>query len=163
MIRHVSSYMLNYYIPTGLMVIISFAAFVIPASHEGLIGRVASLVTLVLVVMGIFNTAKSNLPVSDCPNYIEIWMIVCILFILAAFAQSIFVFLILRSRILERRHKVSTEYKFPMDSEAGSEANNYSVNNEKILQKIDCMSFIIFAIFFFLFNVSFWLITMAYY
>ena len=67
-IRHVSFYLLNYHIPTGLMVIMSFASFIIPASDEGLLGRIALLVTLVLVVTGIFNTAKSNLPASDVPN-----------------------------------------------------------------------------------------------
>ena len=33
--RHITFYVLNYYIPTGLMVIISFASFAIPASSEG--------------------------------------------------------------------------------------------------------------------------------
>ena len=170
--RHVTFYVLNYYIPTGLMVIISFASFAIPASHEGLLGRIAFLVTLVLVVMGIFNTAKSNLPASDVPNYIEIWIIVCILFILGAFSQTILVFSLITSNVFQTRYKRSQIMITPIDEANKMEDERIkakSINSienshsdeeqEKMLKKIDNISFLIFMLCFFLFNISFWLIT----
>ena len=140
--------------------------------------------------MGIFNTAKSNLPSSDVPNFIEIWMIFCILFILGAFTQSTFIFLILRSKILEGKYKVSISPPSPsskdttvetMEEKMKAESNNskehvnvnswmgcknllqknVEMDQDKIIEIIDFISFVFFSTFFLLFNVFFWSLTMT--
>merc|ERR1712012_1104668 len=61
--RHVSHYIINYYLPSGLFVVVSWISFLVPA--DIIPGRMALLVTLFLVLVNIFNTVTTNTPKAE--------------------------------------------------------------------------------------------------
>lgn len=83
--RHVSHYIINYYLPSGLFVVVSWISFLVPA--EIIPGRMALLVTLFLVLVNIFNTVTTNTPKAEGLTAIEAWMLSCILFVFATLAE----------------------------------------------------------------------------
>ena len=82
--RHYMKYLYEYYIPSGLFVIVSWISFLIPL--EDVTGKMALLITLFLVLTNIFNTVITSSPNTEGLTAISAWMIVCILFIFAALA-----------------------------------------------------------------------------
>lgn len=83
--RHVSHYIINYYLPSGLFVVVSWISFLVPA--EIIPGRMALLVTLFLVLVNIFNTVTTNTPKAEGLTAIEAWMLSCILFVFASLIE----------------------------------------------------------------------------
>ena len=61
--RHVSHYIINYYLPSGLFVVVSWISFLVPP--DIIPGRMALLVTVFLVLINIFNTVTSKIPKAD--------------------------------------------------------------------------------------------------
>ena len=159
--RHFSFYLFNYYLPTGLFVVISWAAFAIPSTGEGLLGRIALLVTLFLVVTNIFNAAKSNLPRADEPNYIEIWIMFCLLFLLGTFVQTTVIFVILRLRVLGGLVKLGQVYPMGEKNELSwrvmSDFERLASEEHKV-KIIDSLSCVISVIAFLMFNLWFWIV-----
>ena len=85
--RHFLSYIITYYLPSGLFVAVSWISFLIPPdivpgravldikdAHQ-IIGRMALLVTLFLVLVNIFNNVTTNSPKAEGLTAIEIWML----------------------------------------------------------------------------------------
>ena len=83
--RHVSTYIITYYLPSGLFVIVSWISFLIPM--EVVPGRMSLLVTLSLVLVNIFNTVTTNTPKAEGLTAIEAWMLACILFVFGALVE----------------------------------------------------------------------------
>merc|ERR1719154_327131 len=83
--RYVSTYIITYYLPSGLFVIVSWISFLIPM--DVIPGRMALLVTLFLVLVNIFNNVTTNTPKAEGLTAIEAWMLACILFVFAALAE----------------------------------------------------------------------------
>merc|ERR1711874_522483 len=83
--RHVSHYLITYYLPSGLFVIVSWISFVVPP--DIIPGRMALLVTLFLVLVNIFNTVTTNTPKAEGLTAIEAWMLSCILFVFGALIE----------------------------------------------------------------------------
>lgn len=83
--RHVSHYLITYYLPSGLFVIVSWISFVVPP--DIIPGRMALLVTLFLVLVNIFNTVTTNTPKAEGLTAIEAWMLSCILFVFGALVE----------------------------------------------------------------------------
>ena len=83
--RYVSTYIITYYLPSGLFVIVSWISFLIPM--EVIPGRMALLVTLFLVLVNIFNTVTTNTPKAEGLTAIEAWMLACILFVFGALIE----------------------------------------------------------------------------
>ena len=77
--RHFTSYIITYYLPSGLFVVVSWISFLIPPDIVP--GRMALLITLFLVLVNIFNNINSNSPKAEGLTAIEIWMLACILFV----------------------------------------------------------------------------------
>ena len=77
--RHFMSYIITYYLPSGLFVVVSWISFLIPPDIVP--GRMALLITLFLVLVNIFNNINSNSPKAEGLTAIEIWMLACILFV----------------------------------------------------------------------------------
>lgn len=92
------SYIITYYLPSGLFVVVSWISFlippdIVPGMHGILIvekidlfeidfsGRMALLITLFLVLINIFNNITTNSPKAEGLTAIEIWMLACILFV----------------------------------------------------------------------------------
>ena len=114
--RHVMSYIITYYLPSGLFVVVSWISFLIPPdivpgiqdyiiyskwhilfitkciSYRlrnftiSFLGRMALLITLFLVLINIFNNITTNSPKAEGLTAIEIWMLACILFVFGKYA-----------------------------------------------------------------------------
>ena len=61
--RHLSHYLITYYLPSGLFVVVSWISFLIPP--EIVPGRMSLLVTLFLVLVNIFNNITTNTPKAE--------------------------------------------------------------------------------------------------
>ena len=84
--RYVSTYITTYYLPSGLFVILSWISFLIPAG--AIAGRTTLLVVSFLVLVNISNTVAAVAPrVTSCLTALEVWMVVCILFVFAALIE----------------------------------------------------------------------------
>ena len=95
--RKVAHYMITYYLPSSLFVVVSWASFLIPSDDIQAIfgfwqifvdepmytlqGRMALLITLFLVLVNIFNAITTNSPKADGLNALQAWVIACIFFI----------------------------------------------------------------------------------
>lgn len=86
--RHVSHYIINYYLPSGLFVAVSWISFLVPS--DIIPGRMALLVTLFLVLVNIFNTVTTNTPKAEGLTAIEAWMLACILFVFGTLTEYAF-------------------------------------------------------------------------
>ena len=71
--RKVSHYIITCYLPSGMFVIVSWISFLIPP--EVVPGRMALLVTLLLVLINIFNNVTSITPNTDGMTAIGSWML----------------------------------------------------------------------------------------
>jgi len=83
--RHISHYLITYYLPSGLFVVVSWISFVVPP--DVIPGRMALLITLFLVLVNIFNTVTTNTPKAEGLTAIEAWMLSCILFVFGALVE----------------------------------------------------------------------------
>ena len=107
--------------------------------------RLGLLITIFLVVINLFNSAKYNLPYSETPNFIMIWIIICLLFILATFLQTTIMFTLLRFNI------------FTKDIVENLDKPNTEEIEEAWVKTIDIYSLILLAISFFAFNLYFYI------
>ena len=83
--RHASTYIFMYYLPSGLLVVVSWISFLIPVNV--IPGRMILLVTAFLVLVNIFNTLTADTPKAEGPTAIVAWMFACILFVFGAFIE----------------------------------------------------------------------------
>merc|ERR1711953_771879 len=83
--RHASTYIITYFLPSGLFVLVSWISFLIPMEEIG--GRMGLLVILFLLLVNIFNTVATNTPKAECLTAIEVWMLACILFVCGALVE----------------------------------------------------------------------------
>lgn len=83
--RYVSHYIITYYLPSGLFVVVSWISFVVPP--DVIPGRMALLITLFLVLVNIFNSVTTNTPKAEGLTAIEAWMLACILFVFGALVE----------------------------------------------------------------------------
>ncbi len=79
------SYIITYYLPSGLFVVVSWISFLIPPDIVP--GRMALLITLFLVLINIFNNITTNSPKAEGLTAIEIWMLACILFVFGSLIE----------------------------------------------------------------------------
>ena len=87
-------YIFNYFIPSGLFVMISWVSFVIPP--DSVPGRVALLITTLLVLVNIANTVFSVSPAADAINALQQWVFICISFVFVTVVEYGFVLCLLR-------------------------------------------------------------------
>ena len=80
--RYTSKYLINYYLPSVIFVVLSWASFFIPPDIVP--GRMSLLVTLLLVLINQFGTVVDEQPPNQSPTAITIWFINCILFVACA-------------------------------------------------------------------------------
>ena len=88
---------LSYYIPSFIIVLVSWINFVIPP--EIIPGRMGMLVTLLLVLVNLFGSIIHTQPPSKSPTFLAIWIIACICFV----AMALFSYAFLLSKL---RHQV---------------------------------------------------------
>ena len=139
--RHV----INYYLPSFLFVAVSWISFIIPI--ENVPGRMALLVTLILVLVNMFLHSMEAQPRSII-SMVSLWIVFCIFFILAAFAAY--------GALL---------YMYVNDSSVSPSSDSIKSLTTTLkslkaisLQKKDRIYLMTFPLSFLLFNVSYWTI-----
>ena len=88
--RNYNKHILSYYLPSLLIVVLSWVSFVIPP--EVIPGRMALLITLVLVLVNMFGTVIDQRPPTKT-TVLDIWMIGCLISVsgtLMAYAALLF-------------------------------------------------------------------------
>ena len=80
--RKMAFYIITYYFPTGMFVIVSWISFLVPP--ESVPGRMTILVTVFLCLVNIFNSITSKIPKADGLTAIEAFIIICIIFVFGA-------------------------------------------------------------------------------
>lgn len=131
--RRMSHYMITYYLPSSLFVVVSWTSFLIPS--EDIQGRMALLVTLFLVLVNIFNTTTTNSPKADGLNAMQSWVICCIFFVFGALFEYAIILL---------QMKIKTFRKLPESMQKDETC------------KMDVAVLIAFPVVFLIFNIAYW-------
>jgi len=162
--RYVSTYIITYYLPSGLFVIVSWISFLIPM--DVIPGRMALLVTLFLVLVNIFNNVTTNTPKAEGLTAIEAWMLACILFVFGALVEYAAI-LFKKQRYVSGQHKVNLKiickenYKYEVQEKSPA---NQAVTVQQLAEeywRIDKFFLKAFPILFFLFNIIYWLMLLT--
>ena len=152
--RHYMKYLFNYYLPSGLFVIVSWSSFLIPP--EIVPGRMTLLVTLFLVLINIFNNITITSPNTETMTALSAWMIACILFVfgaLAAYAGILFAkYTITRSKVVNP----STNGVSASNDEVTTQRMNPPFNENETLKQADKLLLLIFPALFLSFNCAYW-------
>jgi len=158
--RYVSTYIITYYLPSGLFVIVSWISFLIPM--DVIPGRMALLVTLFLVLVNIFNTVTTNTPKAEGLTAIEAWMLACILFVFGALIEYAAI-LFKKQRYVSGQHKVNLKIvckeNFKYEVQEKSPANQ-AVTMQQLAEeywRIDKFFLKVFPTLFIIFNIIYWL------
>eukprot|EP00091_Calanus_sinicus_P005152 TRINITY_DN15538_c0_g1_i1.p1 TRINITY_DN15538_c0_g1~~TRINITY_DN15538_c0_g1_i1.p1 ORF type:complete len:294 (-),score=61.59 TRINITY_DN15538_c0_g1_i1:84-872(-) len=138
--RHSSSYLVTYYLPAGVLVLISWVSFMIP--YDMVAARMTLLVILFLALLNIINTIKPELPKAEGLTAIEVWLLVCMLFLFGALIE----YAVLLFKNLQVKKKNPSEAK---------KANSIQQLAEQC-SRIDQYVLISFPIIFFMFNLIYW-------
>ena len=158
--RKVSHYIITYYLPSGMFVIVSWISFLVPPDIVP--GRMTLLVTVFLVLVNIFNTITTNIPKAEGLTAIEAWVIVCVLFVFGALIEYAGLLL---------KMKLATTRKCPPSREPSMIMNGNRPDEKKILRSIsrrrqkedmsharlDILFLLLFPLFFLIFNLIYWL------
>merc|ERR1712212_319076 len=137
--RYVSTYIIAYFIPSGLFVVVSWISFLIPSDEVG--GRIGLLLTLFLLLVTIFTCVVTNTPGAEGLKAIEVWMLACILFVFAALIEYVAIL------FLKQRHLSKTQKVTPKTAEQLAEE----------FWRIDKFFLVCFPALFIVFNVVFWI------
>ena len=89
------------FLPTGLLVMLSWVSFVIDPSIVP--GRMALLVTLLLVLINISNGLTNEIPMSNSLTALEQWMLLCIVFVIGAIAEYSYILFLMARDYKERK------------------------------------------------------------
>ena len=98
--RKMSFYVITYYLPSGLFVVVSWISFLV--SPEVIPGRMTLLVIIFLVLINMFNTIQSNSPTAEGITAIESWVIACIIFVFGALCEYAVILFFIKISILRR-------------------------------------------------------------
>ena len=77
--RRSFQYIVNYYLPSVLFVVVSWTGFLVPP--DLIAGRVTILITLFVVLIAIFNTVNRQSPPVDGFNALAAYVMICIIFV----------------------------------------------------------------------------------
>ena len=122
LIRRRSEYVYNYMSTSGLCVIASWASFVIPPGDAN--ARVAIFITMILVLVTIFNAVMEKTPISTGgPTAIVIWMLSMFMFVFVAFLGYCVALLLEKRRAVVQGNKTK---KLSKNSKYKHESNSFS-------------------------------------
>ena len=143
--RHLEQIFCQVYLTSILFVIVSWTSFLI--FPEIVPGRMGLLVTIFLVLINIFNEAKSTAPVSENLNSLDLYLLFCICQVFLALAEY---------AILLSTHKMKTSSIVPTSNAWKDEIllNNNSCRTLCSLKnKLDTISLAIFPLIFIFFDI----------
>ena len=83
--RPLSQFLINTFIPTGSMVLVSFVSFIVPV--EIIPGRMTLLVTTFLVLVNMGNSERTAAPRSESITAMDVWILSCMGFVAGALLE----------------------------------------------------------------------------
>merc|ERR1711936_884360 len=86
--RRSQPYIVSYYLPSGLLVCLSWMTFLLPP--EDSLARLSVVLVPVLVLPHLLLNTATTVPTSSGMSALEIWLVSCLCFVLAAFLESAF-------------------------------------------------------------------------
>ena len=145
------------YLPSALFVIVSWVSFII---HPDVVpGRMGLLITTFLVLINIFNGAKSGAPTSISLNAVDLYLVVCIGLVFAALLEYAIVLFWKRNHgelgkpkmfgICRRNASMTSVFPQIHNSNSFTMISDYGPNN------VDSLALILFPIVFVLFNITY--------
>ena len=143
--RHLLKYLIIYYLPSGLFVVVSWVSFLIPP--DVVPGRMAMLITLFLVLTNIFNMITANSPNVEGMTAIAAWMLVCIFFVFGALVGYAY--------LLWKRKKSCLKHK-KLRKENSDIRKIRQMRKDSFRSQVDDIFLVVFPIMFLLFNLLYW-------
>jgi len=154
--RKMSFYIVTYYLPSGLFVVVSWISFLV--NPEIIPGRMTLLVTIFLVLINIHNTIQTNSPKAEGLTAIECWVIACIIFVFGALLEYTVILLKLKLK----RVKTETSRQVNGFSSNGSSGTVSKISKTSGPHKPDRFSqtdlifLCVFPVLFIIFNIAYW-------
>ncbi|KAF0300116.1 Glycine receptor subunit alpha-2 [Amphibalanus amphitrite] len=108
MSREPGYYLLDYYIPSGFLVIVSWVSFWL--SPEAAPARVTLGTSTMLTFITLSNTIKNSLPKVSYTKFVDVWLFICTTFIFLSLVEFAFVNTIHRRRKNVTLKKVTTKH-----------------------------------------------------
>lgn len=155
--RKTSTYIFNYYIPSGLFVIVSWMSYFIPP--DSIPARITLIITTFLVLVNIATSAFSKFPISAKINPIQMWILTCLAFVFSTIIQFALILAYQRKVI---RHTFVTRWKIKKQGICMRPMRDDMVGISELkmmilLMKIDGMCLSASLVLFFVFNVYYWI------
>ena len=147
--RNYAKYVLSYYLPSFLIVILSWVSFAIPP--EVIPGRMTLLITLVLVLVNKFGTVIEKRPRTNV-TVLDIWMIGCLIFVSGALMA--YAVLLLHQRFIMGNDLISTVKTVAPADNKFQDSNKSKGNNH--YKEWDRYSLIGFPLTALIFNLIYW-------
>ena len=136
------------YLTAGMLVIVSWASFLINPNIVP--GRMGLLVTLLLVLVNIFNGFKSSSPPSADFNALDLYLIICICHVFCVLAEYAIVLFLDNSNI--RNSLVSCCIVYDENQLHSTRDEGNQINKERqlhqLMNKFDSTSLIMFPLLF---------------
>ena len=158
--RNFGKHFFSYYIPSLLIVVLSWVSFAIPP--EVIPGRMGLLITLILVLVNLFGTfIEKRPPTGNAPTVLDIWIFVSIIFVCSALLAYAILMLHKRFRVgkcSESSVKTVAPAIGQVSSREEHENREYKENDYNPWDRNFLMTF---PLAFLLFNFIYWTIVLT--
>ena len=159
LVRRRTQIFFQVYLTSALLVIVSWTSFII--KPDVVPGRLGLLVTIFLVLINIFNGAKSNAPTSGILNAVDLYLVVCIGQVFIALVEYAIV-LVLEKRTIKVApspgcKSINQNISETMDTNIVAR-NSWIEQQSTTSSNLDSISLIIFPIFFTIFIIIYCII-----
>ena len=155
--RYFNKHFLNYYVPSSTFVVVSWASFIIPP--DVIPGRMGLLITLLLVLVNLFGTVISTQPPTNTPTMLAIWILICTLFVKAAFFA--YAILLYKLNSIPKNSTIKDNKTRPNQTNHIATKNVTEIIIDPRLKNWDKNCLILFPLAFLIFNLIYWPIAVA--
>jgi len=149
--RNYKKFLYVYYLPSGLLVAVSWIGFLIPA--ELVLGRLAILITPLLLLINIFNIIISSSPNAEGITAVAAWMLACLFFVLGSLFGYVFILLKNRKWNLFVR---KDDGRLTEENEDEKKKNTKKGQADFRSEVYDDVFLLVFPIMFLMFNLIYW-------
>ena len=145
-----SSFLLNDYLSTSLLIFISWISLFIPCRMVP--GRVALLVTVFLMIINISNRTRSEAPISAGLTALDLWLMACVIFESAVLCEYAVMLRIMFGSLSEENVTVAETWSEP------SRDVSVETELEKRCARMDRRCFRLLLSLWIIFNLTYWLV-----
>jgi len=109
--RSLGPFILSVYLPSAMFVMMSWVSFFVPPDIVP--ARIVLLVTLCLVLINMFNSTTTRIPVSNAVTAMEVWLLACMLLVFLSLVEYAIILrrIVIHQRNLERRRRQQMKHK----------------------------------------------------